>query len=465
MTQKLKKAVTFHTSTIIKKPQSWLLICFVLLVLNLGAQQNAVIDQVVAVVGKNVILQSDIENQYIQTRLQRGISGSAEEIRCKILEEMLFQKLMLNQAELDSITVTDDQVEEEMERRLRYFITELGSQEKLEAYYNKSVVEIKTELRRMVKDQMLGQKVQEGIMANVEVTPQEVRLFFKNMSKDSIPMVPAEYEIAQIVKKPPISVDEKMAVKERLSGIRKRILAGERFSTLAVLYSEDPGSARKGGELGFYGRGELYPEFEAVAFKLKDGEISEIVETEAGFHIIQMIERRGDYVNVRHVLLMTKVSPEALEKAKLQLDSIALLIRNDSLKFEKAVEKFSEDENKSNGGMLLNPYTAGIRFEADMLDPQVSFVIDKLQVGELSDPVPMKTEDGKDAYRLLKLVVKTTPHQANLKDDYNRIQGWALQQKKENAVEEWIRSKSKYAFVDIHPDFKSCQFDFNWKTE
>lgn len=437
----------------------------ILFPLRIFAQQPAVIDQVVAVVGKNIILQSDIENQYIQMRIQRGISGSASEIRCSILEDMLFQKLMLNQAELDSITVTDDQVEQEMERRLKYFINELGSQEKLEAYYNKTVVEIKTELRRMVKDQMLGQKVQEEIMSKVMVTPEEVRQFFKNMSKDSIPLVPAEYEIAQIVKRPPISVDEKLEVKEKLNGLRKRILAGERFSTLAVLYSEDPGSAKKGGELGFYGRGELYPEFEAVAFKLRDGEISEIVETEAGFHIIQMIERRGDYVNVRHILLMTKVSPQALEKARIQLDSIALLLRNDSITFEKAVEKFSEEENKTTGGLLLNSYTAGVRFEADMLDPQVSFVIDKLKIGEISDPVPMKTEDGKDAYRLLKLVVKTTPHKANLKDDYNRIAEWALQDKKQKSVENWIRSKSKNAYVDIHPDFQQCKFDFSWKAE
>lgn len=430
-----------------------------------AAQQSSVIDQVVAVVGKNVILQSDIENQYIQMRLQKGIVGTADNIRCTILEDMLFQKLLLNQAELDSITVTDEQVEQEMERRLKYFISELGSQEKLEAYYNKSVVEIKNELRRMVKEQTLGQKVQAEIMAKIEVTPQEIRQFFKNMSKDSIPMVPAEYEIAQIVKKPPISVDEKLAVKERLSELRKRILAGERFSTLAVLYSEDPGSARKGGELGFYGRGELYPEFEAVGFKLRDGEISDIVETEAGFHIIQMIERRGDYINVRHILLMTKVSPMALEKAKTELDSIVNLIRNDSITFEAAVEKFSEDENKTNGGLLLNPYTGGTRFEAEVLDPQVSFVVDKLNINELSNPVPMKTEDGKDAYRLLKLVVKTTPHKANLTEDYNRIQAWALEEKKEKAVHHWIKNKSKNAFVDIHPDFAHCNFEFNWKME
>jgi len=427
------------------------------------AQQKQVIDQVAAVVGKNVILQSDIENQYIQYRLQRGISGSAETIRCQILEDLLFQKLMLNQAEIDSVEVTDVQINQEMERRLRYFINELGSQEKLEAYYNKSINEIKNELRRLVKDQMLVQEVQNDIMNSVEVTPSEIKNYYRTMPSDSIPMVNTEYEIAQIVKKPPISIDEKLKVKERLFDLRKRILAGERFSTLAVLYSEDPGSARKGGELGFYGRGELYPEFEAVAFKLKDGEISEIVETEAGFHIIQMIERRGEYVNVRHILLMAKVSPVALEKAKNELDTIATQIRSGELSFEEAVEKYSDYEGKS--GLLLNPYTGSTLFEADDLDQQVSFVIDKLQPGELSDPVPMITEEGKDAYRLLMLKRKTTPHKANLRDDYNRIQAWALQKKKQEAVDNWIREKSNSAYVRINENFTDCDFDYNWKNE
>jgi len=441
------------------------LVMIALLSIKAEAQQKQVIDQVAAVVGKNVILQSDIENQYIQYRLQRGISGSAETIRCRILEDLLFQKLMLNQAEIDSVEVTDNQIDQEMERRLRYFINELGSQEKLEAYYNKSLNEIKSELRRLVKDQMLVQEVQNGIMNEVEVTPSEIKSYYRAMPADSIPMINTEYEIAQIVKKPPISIDEKLKVKERLFDLRKRILDGERFSTLAVLYSEDPGSARKGGELGFYGRGELYPEFEAVAFNLKDGEISEIVETEAGFHIIQMIERRGEYVNVRHILLMAKVSPYALEKAKNELDTIAMQIRNGDITFEEAVAKYSNDENKGKDGMLINPYSGSTLFEAENLDQQVSFVIDKLQVGELSDPVPMITDDGKDAYRLLMLKRKTTPHKANLSNDYNRIQEWALQKKKQEAVDKWIREKSNSAYVRINENFTNCTFDYKWNNE
>lgn len=441
---------------------------FVLLMLaglstiQLPAQEPMVIDQVVAVVGRNVVLQSDIENQYIQYRLQRGISGTAEDIRCQILEDLLFQKLMLNQAEVDSITVTPVQVDMEVERRLRYFINEIGSQERLEQFYNKSINEIKEELRRLIEDQMLVEQVQMGIMSNVQVTPSEVRSFFRSIPKDSIPMINTEYEIAQIVNIPPITIDQKLAVRERLHEIRQRILAGERFSTMARLFSEDPGSMRKGGELGFYGRGEFYPEFEAVAFRLKDGEVSEIVETEAGFHIIQLIERRGEYVNVRHILRNTKPSLESLEKARNELDSLAGLIRSGELTFDDAVKKHSNDPNKTDGGLLINPYTGGFRFEAEQLDQQVSFVVDQLEVGELSDPVPMKTEDGKDAFRLLMIKHKTEPHIANLREDYSRIQNWALQQKQQEAIKNWIENKSRAAYINIIDEFSDCPFEFTW---
>ena len=278
-------------------------------------QEAKVIDKVVAVVGKNVILQSDIDAQYMQYRLQGGIKGTAKSIRCEILEDLLFQKLMLNQAEMDSITITDEQVNSEVESSLRYFINQLGSQEKLENYYNKTMAEIREELTTIIRDQFLVQQVQQTIVSNVFVTPAEVKEFYRSIPADSIPMINAEYEIAQLVKKPPITLDEKLAVKDRLYQLRKRILDGERFSTMALLYSEDPGSAKKGGELGFHGRGEFAPEFEAAAFALRDGEISEVIETEYGFHIIQMIERRGDYINGRHILLTVKVSPYALQEA------------------------------------------------------------------------------------------------------------------------------------------------------
>lgn len=441
----------------------FLILSFVLFTVSLKAQEPQVIDRVVAVVGQNVILQSDIEAQYIQMRLQGGIKGSASSIRCEILEDLMFRKLMLNQAEMDSITVTDEQVNSEVDRLVRYFISQLGSQENLEKYYSKTMPEIKEELFRMRKDQMLEEQVQQTMLANVEVTPAEVKRCYYNLPHDSIPMVNSKYEIAHLVKKPAITLEQKLEVKDRLYKMRKRILDGERFSTLALLYSEDPGSAKKGGELGFHGRGEFAPEFEAAAFNLRDGEISEVVETEFGFHIIQMIERRGEFVNVRHILLTVKVSPEALQEAYDELDSIAQLIHNDSISFDEAVRKFSDEKDKTNGGILVNQMSGGTLFDASELDQQVSFTINRMQVGELSAPVPMKTDDNKDAYRLLYLKRKTTPHKANLKDDYTLIREWALQQKREEIINKWIENKSQKAYIKIIDDYKDCDFMFNWK--
>lgn len=432
------------------------------LALPCRAQEAQVIDRVVAVVGQNIILQSDIEAQYMQFRLQGGIKGSASSIRCEILEDLMFQKLMLNQAEMDSITVTDEQVESEVDRLIRYFISQLGSQENLEKYYKKDMNEIKEELRRMRRDQMLQEQVQQSILANVEVTPAEVKKCYHDLPNDSIPMVNSKYEIAHLVKKPPITLDEKLEVKDRLYKMRKRILDGERFSTLALLYSEDPGSAKKGGELGFHGRGEFAPEFEAAAFNLRDGEISEVVETEFGFHIIQMIERRGEFINVRHILLTVKVSPEALQTAYDELDSIAALIHNDSLTFDEAVRQFSDEKDKISGGILVNPNDGSTLFDASELDQQVSLAVSRMKVGEISAPVPMKTSDNKDAFRLLYLKRKTAPHKANLRDDYTLIRDWAMQKKREDIINKWIANKSQKAYIRVIDDFKDCDFMFDW---
>ncbi len=420
------------------------------------------IDGVAAIVGRNIVLVSDIENQYLNYRLQSGFSGSASEMKCRILEDMLFQNLLVAQAEVDSIEVDNSQVNSELDRRIAMFINQFGSQEKLERYYNKKLPEIKAELFDMIKNQLLAQQVQQQIVADVNVTPSEIKAYYKSIPKDSLPVIKTQYVIQQIVKNPPISIEEKLRVKEELLNLRKRILDGENFSTLAILYSEDPGSAKKGGELGFYGRGQLYPEFEAVAFKLKEGEVSDIVETEAGYHIIQMIERKGDYINVRHILLVPKVSPADLMKARQELDSVARLIRSDSITFDEAVEKFSDDPNKNSGGYLLNPYTGGTSFEAEQLDPQVAFVVDKLKPGEISNPVPMKTEKQQDAYRILYLKSKTAPHRANLKEDYPKIQEWALQKKQKEAIDKWIEEKIKKTYIKISDEFKSCNFEHHW---
>ena len=447
-----------------------------LLTLSVMAQnrQPQVVDKVVAVVGQNIILQSEIENQYMQYRLN-GLSGSAQAIRCQILEDLLLQKLMLNQAEMDSITVTDDQVEAEMNERMRYFIARMGSQEKLEEYFNKTISEIKDEVRRSMKDDLLQRRVQTSIMEGIVVTPKEVKTFFRSIPADSIPMVDEEYEIAQIVKRPPVSLDEKLQVKDRLYQIRKRILDGESsFSTMAVLYSEDPGSARMGGELGLTGKGVWATEFENVAFNLHDGEISDVVETEFGFHIIQLIERREQAVNCRHILLTAKVPVEALEEAQNHLDSVAGLIRNGDMTFEEACLKFSDDDTKQNGGYLTHPMTSGKRLSLKDMQSlsedfpefkNLPFVISRLGIDEVSDPVPMTTNEKKDAFRLVVVKKKIAAHRANLKDDYSLIQNWALNKKKQEAIGKWVEEKAKKAYIRIDENFDNCNFYYDWNLE
>jgi peptidyl-prolyl cis-trans isomerase SurA len=427
-----------------------------------SAQEELVIDQVVAIVGKNIILESDIENQYYQYRMQSGIIGGGSSVRCQMLESLLFQKLLLNQAEVDSIVISDLDIEQTMDHRLRFFIAQLGSRERFEEYYGKSIEEFKEEFRDDIEEQLKIERTEATIVENVTVTPSEVKAFFREIPIDSIPLVNSTVEIGEIVRTPPISLEQKLAIKDRLRDLRERVIAGESFSTLAILYSEDPGSAKNGGELGFYGRGELYKEFEAVAFKLEGDEVSEIVETKAGFHIIQLIERKGDYVNVRHILLKTKVSPIELAQAKAHLDTVANLIKTDSLTFEEAVLKYSDADNKNSGGLLINPMTGTTNFEMSQLDPQVSFVIDKMQVGAISIPVIVEKEDGKQAYRLLYLKKRTLPHRANMQEDYHQITQWALEEKKAMAFQEWIGKKAVKTYIKINDRFRECDFEFDW---
>lgn len=417
---------------------------------------GVVVDGVAAVVAGKIIMYSDIESQYLQYRLQAGIQGTAADVKCKLLESMMLQKLLYNQAELDSLTVTPDMVSGELDRRFRYFINQFGSQEKLEKYYNKSVDQFKAELSEVIEEQLMVEKAQQQITENVKVTPSEVKTFFKEIPGDSIPLIPAQVELAQIVKNPPISATEKIMVKERLRAMRERILKGENFGALAALYSEDPGSAKNGGEIGFNGRGELYPQFEAVAFKLKPGEISEIVETEAGFHIIQLIERRGDFINVRHILLMPKVSDADLNKSRAFLDSIAGLIKEKKYTFEEAAQKFSDDPTKINGGTMINPYTGNSKFQLDQMDPRLFSVVNRLELGAFSNPVLLDDEKGAKAYRLVMLKEKSSPHKANLNDDYDQIQQWALSDKNQRILRNWMLKKVKSTYVKIDSEYEKC---------
>lgn len=431
-------------------------------VIQAKAQNEKVVDEIVALVGSHPVYWSDVEAQFAQARSQ-GLAGDPFALRCEIFENLVFQKLLVYQAEVDSLVVSDEQVAGELDRRLRYYIQQFGSQQKLEEFYDKSLDEFKNELREPLRLELLSQMAQGKIVDNVKITPNETREYFNGLRQDSIPLVPTEYEIGQIVKNPVVGPAQLKEAREKLAGLRARVLKGEKFSTLAVLYSEDPGSAAKGGELGLFSRGAMAPEFESAAFNLKNkNDISEIIKTKFGYHLLQLIERKGDFVNVRHILIIPKVSPDDLLLAAAKLDSVADKVRADSITFEKAAILYSDDPGKVNGGLIQSQSSGNTRLAADELDPKVFFLIDKMKPGEISNSVPYTTEDGTQAYRVLYLKLRTDPHKANMKDDYNEIQQWALDDKKQKVVAKWIETKSKTAYIRMGNRFRSCDYKYNW---
>jgi len=456
----------FEFCNLIYNRMKWILFVFIVfssgfLVSGQEGNDKQMIDQIVAVVGNNIVLKSEIETQYYQY-LSQGISPGEGDMKCMILEDMLIQNLLLNQAELDSLEVTEKQVESELEHKMRYYINQIGSEEKLEEMFNKTIIEIKSELREMLRDQFLMSMMQDNIAKDIKISPSEVKAYFKKIPEDSLPFVNSEMEILQITKYPDITQQEIDVVKDKLLDFKERVTKGDKFSTLAVLYSEDPGSASKGGELGFVGRGDLVPEFAAVAFNLKPGEVSRVVETEYGYHIIQMIEKKGELMNCRHILLKPKTSPAEMQKAKVFLDSIADLIANDSVTFESAASLYSDDEDtKANGGIIVNPNTGSSKFEADQIDPRIYMVIKDLKVGEVSKPFEAEDKNRKKVFKIVCLRSKTQPHRVNLKDDYQMIQDIALSEKKQKTIDEWIIKRQKETYIRIDDSYGNCKFSFD----
>ncbi len=425
------------------------------------SQEKQSIDKVVAVVGANIILQSDVDNQYLQYKARKiYMPGN---MKCKIFEDLLFQTLLLNQAQIDSIEVSDKQVESELQNRLKMFEDQMGGAEEMEKYFNKTVPEIKNDFRDIVKDQILTQRMQGNITEDVVISPAEVNKFFASIPSDSIPLVESEYEISQIVLYPKIDPAQTKKIIDKMNELRRRVVENkEDFATLAILYSEDPGSAPKGGELGFVSRGDLVPAFAAVAFRLKmPGEVSDIVESEYGYHIIQLIERKGERINIRHILMKPKVSTSAKVEDKTRLDSIAAIIRKGDVKFTEAALKYSQDEkSKKSGGILINPYTGTSKFTANHIDPTTSYVLKKLKIGEISEPFENQDQKGKTEIKLIVINTKTEPHVANLKTDYQKIADMALESKNQTVVSDWILEKQKTTFIKIDDLYKKCDFKY-----
>lgn len=437
---------------------------FVAIAQNTG--NDVVVDKVIAVVGQNMIKQSELEGALLQQKMNSKLIIEDEfATKCDLLEGMLINKLMLHQAEVDSIEVTDDEVNREMDNRIRYMISAYGSQENLERQMRKSLSEIKDYFKDVIRDNIMISQIEQKLTGTLSVTPQEVVDFYNSIPKDSLPTIEQEYEFSQIVKIPQISEEEKESVKARLNDYRERILKGTKFSTIATLYSEDPASAKKGGELGFFSRGDMVGEFENAAFALQDGEISPIIETKYGFHIIQMIERRGNQVNCRHILLQPKVTSQQLGEAYKELEEIKEKIDKGEITFEEAIVKYSDDPSKVNQGLIVNPYNASAIFTKDVINETMSNIdkvdFNAMKQGEITKPVKFKTELS-EAYRLIKVNRKTDAHKVDLTLDYDKVQASALDNKKTEIIKEWANKRLKKTYVKIDADYQSCDFKLNW---
>jgi peptidyl-prolyl cis-trans isomerase SurA len=428
----------------------------------LQAQQPVVIDQVIAIVGSKSIKQSDLENEYFQARAQ-GMSAY-EGLKCEIFESLLKQKLLLNQAMLDSVVVPESQVENNLNQRMNAEISRVGSVEKIENQYKKSISQIKEDFKDDMRDMLLVQKMQETIIEKLKITPSETRSFYNKLPKDSIPMIDEQVEFAQIALYPAYSEQAVLDVKDKLLALRKRILDGENFAALAGFYSEDEGTAKRGGETGFLSKSEMEPEYAKAAYALyKSGDVSRIIEDKLGYHIIQLIDKRGDQINTRQILMRPKPDADAVQNAKSKLDSIAQLIRKDSVTFDNAVKSYSMDENtRFNHGMMVNPVVGGTKFTREQLAAADYYAVKNLKVSEISSPFESRDKNNKVFYKIVILESKTPAHRADLKDDFNLIQEMAKNFKKISVLNNWINEKINTTYIHIDDEFKNCNFSSKW---
>ena len=440
-----------------------LILTALLTALTSYAQDRQMVDGIVAVVGQTIIKNSDVEQAYAQIRLRKGMENAHEE-RCSLLESMLISKLLVHKGMIDSVEVKNEQVEEQVEYYLNMAVAQAGGKDKLRDLFHASYDELHDQYFDILYERMLSQKVEYELTDNIKVTPAEVSDYFATYSADSLPEIPTQYEISEVVIEPTISEEERERVRGELAELRERVLKGDNFAMLARLYSQDPGSAPKGGELGFFGRGKMVSEFEAAAFALKPGEVSPIVETQFGFHIIQLIERRGNTINARHILMQPKTSSDDLLRARIMLDSLAQEIRQGHVTFEDVAKKYSNGVSKEQGGAVTNPTTGNSRFDKEtfaQLYPGIG--IAAMEEGEISNATPITTSENKSAYCIVKVTKKNAAHKANLTDDYDRISNAALEAAKNRKIVDWCNRMVRTTYVRIADEYKDCpNFKVNW---
>lgn len=440
------------------------LICFLSMnVFSVLAQSN-VAEEVAWVVGDEPIFKSDIEEQYLQMQYERQhVEGNPY---CVIPEQMAIDKLFLHQARIDTVEIQNSQVMHEVDSRINYFIANLGSKEKVEEYFHKPMPQLREKLADMIRDQYSIQQVQSNLTKKVKATPSEVRKYFNTLPQDSLPYIPKQVEVQIITINPVIPQQEIDEVKSRLRDYAQRITNGEsEFSTLAILYSEDPGTAVYGGETGFQSRSVLLPEYATAAFNLNDTKkVSNIVETEDGYHIIQLIEKRGDRINSRHILLRPKVSDKDLTDAITRLDSVRNEIKNGKFTFEQAALYISQDkDSRNNNGIMLNEKTHSNRFEMADLPAEVGKLVDNMNEGELSEPFVMKNpHTQRDQVAIVRLQKRIDGHKADLADDYQILKGLYENHKKAEIIDNWVIEKQKNTYVYIEENWRDCEFRYPW---
>lgn len=437
--------------------------CFVFLLTTFSAQaqggeesQGFVVDKIVAKVDNYIVLKSEVDKAYLDYVTNQGGRGNPDEIKCQFLAILIRNKLMLAKAEIDSVVVTDEEVDANTDRRIGIITSQYGDISELEKAFGKTMEQIKGEVRDMVREQMIVSEMERTITKDLTVTPAEIKKFYNKIPKDSLPFLDAEAEVAQIVRVAKISQQQKEQTKGELLAIRDELLRGADFATLAKKYSADPSVATNGGDMGWAGRGRMVPEFEAMAFKLKPGEISMPFETDFGIHIMQLVERRGNEYHSRHILMSPSPSKEDLKVAEKYLDSLRTVIKSGKLTFQAAAKEYSDDmTTKGNGGFFADE-NGGSKIPYKDLDPVVYFAIDSMKTGTISIPLVYRTEDQKEAVRILFYKSKTAAHELSLKDDWNKLQTATLNEKKNGILNRWFNKVRQDVFISIDPSFNFC---------
>lgn len=421
---------------------------------SIGQDNEVVIDKIITKVDDYIILKSELERSYLDFLSRGEMRGS--NAKCQILQQLVVNKMLMAQSEIDSIFVLDAEVNQNLDRRMSVMAQQFGGESEIEKAYGKSIEQIRSEIFDNIKEQLTIQRMQSELTSGLKVTPAEVKKFFKNIPQDSLPYFSTEVSVAQIVKEAEPGKIQKDKVKNLMFDIRSRLESGESFAALAKQYSQDPGSAARGGELGFYSRGELAPEYEAASLSMKPGDISMPVETQFGFHLIQLQEKRGNTYKTRHILITPQPNQADYQKAENYLDSIRNRIQMDSITFQAAAKEHSDDQMTSSAGGFFQDETGALRVPADQLDPNIFFTIDTMKIGNMTRPIRFQKEDGSYAFRIIYYKNKVAPHQANLDVDYQKIAAAALAQKKNRRISEWFDKARGNVFIEIDPEYDYC---------